>query len=289
MRVKNLRIVIITGLSGSGKSTAIKAMEDMGYFCVDNLPLVLLRKFLELHQSSSGEVSKVALVIDIREQEYLQDCDRIFAELKKSGFSMEIIFLDSSNKVLIRRFSETRRHHPLAREGSIPEGIRIEREKLNDLKIMADKVIDTSNYNVHQLKEVIFEYFSRSTDKRKTIITLLTFGYKYGIPYDADLLMDVRFLPNPYFIDGLKNLNGLNPEVSGYVLKSEAAITFLTKFLDLLKFLLPHYEEEGKAYLTIAIGCTGGKHRSVVIVNELKELLGGKNYLIKTSHRDIDK
>jgi UPF0042 nucleotide-binding protein len=287
--MKNLRIVVITGLSGSGKSTVIKAMEDMGFFCVDNLPVVLLPKFLELHLSSSGEVSKVALVIDIREKEYFQECIRIFTELKKAGFSMEIIFLESSDEALIRRFSETRRQHPLAQEGLILEGIRSEREKLRGLKKMADKVIDTSKYNVHQLKEVIFNHFSRVAVKRKMAVTLLSFGYKYGTPYDADLLIDVRFLANPYFVEGLKSLDGFDPEISEYVLKSEAAVKFLGKFCDLMRFLLPLYEKEGKAYLTIAVGCTGGRHRSVVIIDELKGFLEKEEYLVKVSHRDIDK
>jgi len=287
--VKNLRIVVVTGLSGSGKSTAIKAIEDMGFFCVDNLPVVLLPKFLELHQSFSSEISKVALVIDIREKEYLQEFTRIFSELKNAGFFMEIFFLESSDQVLIRRFSETRRQHPLAKEGLISDGIKLEREKLKDLKRMANEVIDTSTYNVHQLKKAISHYFSRITMGRKMAVTLMSFGYKFGIPYDADLIMDVRFLPNPYFVEGLTNFDGFNPGVSEYVLEFDATVKFLKKFSDLIKFLLPLYEKEGKSYLTIAIGCTGGRHRSVVIVNEINSLLDRDKYLLKTSHRDLDK
>lgn len=286
--MKNIRIVIISGLSGSGKSISIKALEDIGFFCVDNLPVILLPKFLELFVQSPSEVSKVALVMDIRGKIFLKEYPRIFKELKKEGYFMEIIFLECSDEVLVRRFSETRRTHPLAEGKSVIEGIRLERKRLLDLKNISDSIIDTSNYNVHQLKNTITEYFSQVSSLKKMTINLVSFGFRYWLPYDADLIIDVRFLPNPYFIDELKNLTGNNKQVSDYVLKRDEAKKFIKKFSDLILFLLPLYVKEGKSYLTIAIGCTGGKHRSVSVINELANSLDKEKYIINIRHRDIE-
>jgi len=286
--MKDIRFVIITGLSGSGKSTAIKALEDIGFFCVDNLPVILLPKFLELRLQAPGEISRVAFVMDIRERGFLKEYPQIFKELKKEGYLMETIFLECSDEILLRRFSETRRSHPLAEGKSVIEGIKLERERLSNLKSTADKVIDTSNYNVHQLKDAIYKYFSEASSLKKMTINLLSFGFKYGLPYDADLTMDVRFLPNPYFIEELKNLTGENTEVSNYVLKRSETKKFIKKFSDLIHFLVPLYEKEGRVYLTIAIGCTGGKHRSVAIINELAKSLDKEKYAVSIRHRDIE-
>lgn len=286
---KNLKVTIISGLSGSGKSTAIKALEDLGFFCVDNLPVLLLPKFLELCQHSAAEISKVALVVDIREKDFLKAYPKVFQSLKKDGYQLTTIFLECSDNVLVKRYSETRRRHPLVENDSILEGIAKEREKLADLKHLSDKVIDTSSYNVHQLKEEIGSYFQVSPEKKEMAVTLVSFGYRYGIPVGADLVMDVRFLPNPYFIEELKPLSGSDPKVTKFVLQQKETKNFLEKFSKLINFLIPHYQREGKAYLTIAIGCTGGRHRSVTIVNQLKSLLAKNNYSLNIRHRDWDK
>ncbi len=286
---KNLRITIISGLSGSGKSTAIKVLEDLGFFCVDNLPVLLLPKFLELCQQSSAEISKVALVVDIREKDFLKAYPKVFKSLKREGYQLASLFLECSDNALVHRFSETRRRHPLVEEDSIPEGIAREREKLADLKGLADKVIDTSNYNVHQLREAIDSYFKMSSNGRGMAINLVSFGYRFGTPLEADLVMDVRFLPNPYFIEELKPLSGSDPRVAKFILQQKEAIDFLERFSKLINFLIPRYQREGKAYLTIAIGCTGGRHRSVTIVNQLKRLLSKSDCSLNIRHRDWDK
>jgi RNase adapter protein RapZ len=316
--VKNIRVILISGLSGSGKTTAIKALEDIGFYCVDNLPILLLPKFLELCEQSEGKISKVAVVEDIRGDisypalpqtpvprrpgeltetargtDYLEDSRRIINELRKEAVPIEILFLDSSDPVLVRRFSETRRQHPLAVGGSIGEGIRLERERLQGMRDMANQVIDTSSFNVHQLKEEIQRYAQEGSSSSRMTVTLLSFGYSFGIPNEADLLMDVRFLPNPYFIDELKRLKGDHPLVAGYVLQWEEAKEFLQRIQSLIRFLLPLYERERKTHLTIAVGCTGGRHRSVVIVNrlaeDLREELSAKGTLLSIRHRDAEK
>ena len=285
--MKDFRIVIITGLSGSGKSVTKRALEDIGFFCVDNLPVILLPKFLELRLQSSGEISKVALVMDIRERDFLKEYPRVFEQLRKEGYSTEILFLECSDEILIRRFSETRRSHPLAEGKPIIEGIKLEKESLTNLKSIADKVIDTSDYNVHELRDYICQYFSQSSPLRKMTINLLSFGFKYGLPYDADMIMDVRFLPNPYFIEELRNLTGENNQVSDYVLKRNETKNFIKKFSSLIHYLIPLYEREGKAYLTIALGCTGGKHRSAAVINEIAKSLIKAKYEVNVRHRDI--
>lgn len=288
LQMKNLRIVIITGLSGSGKSTALRALEDIGFFCVDNLPVVLLPKFLEINADASSEITKVALVMDLREKGFLEKCPAIFAELREQGYQIEILFLDAADDILIKRFRETRRTHPLSERGTIIEGIAKEREKFAELRKSANKVIDTSTYNVHQLKQVIQQYYMTSSPRRKMVINVTSFGYKYGLP-DADIILDVRFLPNPYFVEDLKTLNGNDRRVKSYVLGWQESKTFLRKLFSMMEFLIPNYEKEGKAYLSIALGCTGGKHRSVVMLNRLGEHLSRQGYIVNVHHRDVNR
>ncbi|MCE5212833.1 MAG: RNase adapter RapZ [Deltaproteobacteria bacterium] len=287
--MKNLRVVIITGLSGSGKSTALRALEDIGFFCVDNLPVILLPKFISLTLASSPEIKQVALVMDLRERSFLDKYSRIFAGLKKKGYKIEILFLESSDESLLHRFSETRRIHPLSERGMIMEGILLEREKLSSLKKMADKIIDTTSLNVHQLKDIVQRHFLPSSKNKRMVINVTSFGYRYGLPADADLVFDVRFLPNPYFVESLKNYDGNNAEVKNYVLQNKESRQFLGKTLDLMNMLIPLYEKEGKVRLNIAMGCTGGKHRSVVMANKISSFFISKKYQVNLSHRDVDK
>jgi len=316
--VKNIRVILISGLSGSGKTTAIKALEDIGFYCVDNLPILLLPKFIELFEQSGGKISKVAVVEDIRgegsyptsqqapnragsgqggdgaeEKNFLKDSRRILQDLKREGYPIEILFLESSDPILMRRFSETRRQHPLAVGGSIREGLRLEREQLQGIRDMANQVIDTSQLNVHQLKEKIQQYAQEGGSSSQMTVALLSFGYSFGIPFEADLLMDVRFLPNPYFVEELKRLKGDHPKVSEYVLQWEETKEFLRHVQKLIRFLLPLYERERKTHLTIAVGCTGGRHRSIVIVNQLAEMLrdelAKRGVFLSVKHRDAEK
>jgi RNase adapter protein RapZ len=287
--MKHLRVVIITGLSGSGKSIALRALEDIGFFCVDNLPVILLPKFLSITISSSPEIKRVALVMDLRERSFLDKYSRIFDGLKRKGYRIEIIFLESSDESLLHRFSETRRTHPLSERGMIMEGILLEREKLSSLKKMADKIIDTTSTNVHQLKDIVQRYFSPSSRNKKMVINVTSFGYRYGLPVEADLVFDVRFLPNPYFVENLKNYDGNNNDVKNYVLKNKESKEFLEKTLDLMNLLIPLYEKEGKVRLNIAMGCTGGRHRSVVMANKISSHFPSMKYLVNLNHRDINK
>lgn len=287
--MKNMRVVIITGLSGSGKSTALRALEDIGFFCVDNLPVVLLPKFLALTAQSSPEIKQVAMVMDMRERSFLEKYERIFSHLKEKGYKIEILFLDSTDESLLHRFSETRRIHPLSEKGLVMDGISLEREKLSSLKKMADRVIDTTSSNVHQLKDIVQQYFLPSSGHKKMIINVISFGYRYGLPADADLVYDARFLPNPYFVKELKEFDGHNNSVREYVLSDEKSKTFLKKILDLMTFLIPLYDKEGKVRLNVALGCTGGKHRSVVIANQLGAHFSEMKYLVNVIHRDINK
>jgi UPF0042 nucleotide-binding protein len=287
--MKNLRVVIITGLSGSGKSTALRALEDIGFFCVDNLPVILLPKFLSITAVSSPEIKQVALVMDLRERSFLDKYRRIFAGLKEKGYKIEILFLESSDESLLHRFSETRRIHPLSERGMIMEGILLEREKLSCLKKMANKIIDTTSVNVHQLKDIIQKHFSPSSRNKKMVINVTSFGYRYGLPVDADLVFDVRFLPNPYFVENLKNYDGNNNDVRNYVLQNRKSEGFLEKTLDLMSLLIPLYEKEGKVRLNIAMGCTGGRHRSVVMANKISSFFSSKKYSVNLNHRDINK
>lgn len=286
--MKKLKIIIITGLSGSGKSTAISAFEDAGFFCVDNMPVVLLPKFLELPIESDFEISGLAFVMDLREKSFLSRYSLVFDSLKKKGYQFKILFLEADEETLLKRYSQTRRHHPLSQDKSLLEGIRIEQEQLKDLKISADKIIDTSRYNVHNLKSVINYIAQQSKNFAPMKINILSFGFKYGTPHDASLIMDVRFLANPYFVPELKALNGKSADIKNYVLNNDEARRFLKKYLDLLDYLIPLYEKEGKSYLTIAVGCTGGRHRSVSITEAIFEHIKKPGRQIIVTHRDIN-
>jgi len=287
--LKNIHVVIITGLSGSGKSTALRAMEDIGFFCVDNLPVVLLPKFISITIQSSPEIKQVAMVMDLRERRFIEKYQRIFQHLKEKGYKIDILFLEASEDSLLRRFSETRRNHPLSAQGSIKDGIDLEIEKLSPLRQMADKIIDTTETNIHQLKDIVQRQFLPISGEKRMIINVTSFGYRYGLPADADLVIDVRFLPNPYYVEALKKYDGHQPAVEAYVLNNAESKNFLKKANDLMTFLIPLYEKEGKARLNIALGCTGGKHRSVVMANHISSHFHGMNYIVHTSHRDINK
>ncbi len=284
-----MRILIISGLSGSGKSTAVRALEDEGFFCLDNLPVTLVPTFIDLVGNSKDRVRDVALVMDIRGRDFLEGYENVIQEIREEGHPLDILFLDATDEVLIRRFSETRRRHPALESGSVPEGIRFEREQLSGLRRLANTIIDTSELNVHQLKELIISRIRGKQGAREMTVHLQSFGYRFGIPLEADMVMDVRFLPNPHFIPELREFNGLDPRIKNYVLEKPETRRFLDKFLDLMGFLLPRYRQEGKSYLTLSIGCTGGRHRSVVIVEALREFLAGKGINFKITHRDIEK
>jgi UPF0042 nucleotide-binding protein len=287
--MKTPRVVIITGLSGSGKSTALRALEDMGFYCVDNMPVVLLPKFLKIQSETSKNVPEVAMVMDLREKSFLEKYTKIFSRLKDRGYNIEILFFEASDDALLHRFSETRRVHPMSVKGSVMDGINLEREKLSLLKQMADKVIDTTSCNVHQLKDTVQRYFLSSSAGKRLVIHVTSFGYRYGVPADADIVLDVRFLPNPYFIDDLKPYDGHNLNVRNYVLGSEESQVFIQKLYELMAFLIPLYEKEGKSRLNIALGCTGGRHRSVVMANQLGSYFLAANYMVTINHRDITK
>lgn len=279
-------LVFISGLSGSGKSTAVNVLEDLGYYCVDNIPPTLLPAFIELCENSEKRISKVALVIDIREGAFFDHAPGVIKEFKKKGYPVDIIFLESSDTTLVNRYKETRRKHPLSSDGNILEGISKERKMLEELKELSNYTIDTSDLNVHQLKDIIRNKFNVSSTQN-ILVNIISFGFKHGIPHDADMIFDVRFLPNPYFVESLKHLNGQDGEVLNFILSNEESIKFIEKLTEFLEFLIPNYEKEGKSYLTIAIGCTGGKHRSVVIANKVAEHF---NYLSPiTRHRDVSK
>ena len=284
---KNWRIVILTGLSGSGKSTVSRALEDMGFFCVDNLPIALLPKLFELRSASLGPDSKIALVMDLREKDFLKTYPEIFAWLRREGFQWEILFLEASNEVLGRRYSQTRRTHPLAGEGGVLEGIQREREMLAELRSMSTMVIDTSLYNVHQLQGVIRDLFGQGPPGRRMTLTFLSFGYGRGLPQEADLVIDARFLPNPYFVEELKALPGTEARIRDYLWEFAETREFVHRVQSLIEYLLPLYEREGKAYLTVAIGCTGGKHRSVAIAEKMGGVFA-ERFAVRVRHRDLE-
>ncbi|MFH0812606.1 MAG: RNase adapter RapZ [Pseudomonadota bacterium] len=290
MKSNEVGIVIVTGLSGSGKTTTLKVLEDCGFYCVDNLPPILFPQFIELCEGFAWEkITRIGLGMDIREREFLKEYPEIFKQLRAKGYEPEVIFLESSDAVLIRRFSETRRQHPLAKEGSIVDGITMERNQLAELKENASLIIDTSDYTVHDLQKQIFSLFKAPTCKSRLTIHIVSFAYRYGLPYDADLVIDVRFLPNPYFIDEFRSLSGNDEKVIHFVLQKQETKTFLNKLEELLAFLIPLYEKEGKSNLTIAVGCTGGRHRSVSIANLLQYFFDKKIYTVHVRHRDVDK
>ncbi len=287
--MSRVRLVVVTGLSGSGKTSALKALEDLGFFCVDNLPAVLLPKFLELSVLAGGEIRKVALGMDLREPHFLDHYREAFSRVEGLGIRTEVLYLEASDEVLVRRFSETRRRHPLAAGGSLAEGIRTERELFRQIKGTADRVIDTSGMTVHDLKRTVWKYFHRGGEASTLQVNLVSFGYRHGIPHEADLLLDVRFLPNPYFVPELKAKSGMDRDVRQHVLGFQEAEEFLVRFSDLLAYLIPLYEKEGKTSLTVAIGCTGGKHRSVSLVEEIARRLGRQGRAVQVLHRDVDK
>ena len=283
-----MRILIITGLSGSGKSTAVRALEDEGFFCLDNLPVTLFSTFIELVDNAKERVRDVGLVMDIRGRDFLKGYEKVIQEIGEAGHAVEILFLDATDEVLIRRFSETRRRHPALEGGSVSDGIRFEREQLAGLRRLATTLIDTSELNVHQLRELIIARIKGEQGARAMTVHLQSFGYRFGIPLEADMVMDVRFLPNPHFIPELRKFSGLDPQVREFVLEKTDTTTFLEKFKDLMEFLLPGYRREGKSYLTVSIGCTGGRHRSVVIVEALRDFFAGNNVNLRITHRDAE-
>ncbi len=289
MRESGLQIVIVSGLSGSGKSTAIRVLEDLGYFCIDNLPVVLTPKFVELCQNSEEDVTRIALGIDLRERAFLTDFSSVVDGLRAAGHAVEILYLDAADDVLVRRFSETRRPHPSAEGTNVADGIRRERDGLAELKARADRIIDTSAYTVHQLRDEL-RGFVRGASARDGVmqVFLVSFGYKYGMPSDTDMVLDVRFLPNPYFVQDLRPFDGRNPDVARYVLDRPETQTFMTHAMALLDFALPLYVGEGKHYLTLGVGCTGGRHRSVALVEEFARRLGDR-YPVRHSHRDAER
>ena len=286
-----MRFVIVTGVSGAGKTAALKMLEDANYFCVDNLPIPLLEKFASLMPEIHGEdVQNVALGIDARSGRSLDELEAVLDRMKKAGYEFEILFLDAEDSVLVKRYKETRRSHPLAMGGRVDDGIRLEREKMQFLKKRADYIIDTSHLLTRELKAELDKIFVQNQDYKNLFITILSFGFKYGIPVDSDLVFDVRFLPNPYYVEGLRAKTGNDKEIQDYVMQFQEANVFLDKLEDMLEFLIPNYITEGKNQLVISIGCTGGKHRSVTLANELyKRLSGRKGYGLKIEHRDIGK
>ncbi len=286
MEHKHGNIIIITGLSGSGKTTALAALEDKGFFCIDNLPVLLLPKFLSLHRQTSEDFLRLAVVMDVREKNFVHNFQEIFSCIQSQNYDLQMIFLEASNETLIRNFSYTRRPHPLAQEGKLLEAIEMERKTMKPVKEAAQLVVDTSDFNVHQLRDFITQKFTKAGPSMS--IELLSFGYRYGLPQEADIVMDVRFLPNPYYQDDLRDQDGTDEQVVEYVMASEESRLFVENFSNLLDQLIPLYENEGKSYLTIAIGCSGGQHRSVTISNELARRFKEKPYRISVRHRDLN-
>ena len=284
-----MRFVIVTGMSGAGKTSVLKFLEDINFFCVDNLPPALLPKFAELCYEQEGEIERVAMGIDIRGGKLFNDLFEVLSSLQEKGYEYEILFLDASDEVLIKRYKETRRSHPLSKNGSIHEGIQKEREMLRDVKAKATYIIDTSQVLTRQLKEQINGIFVENKNHENLVITIQSFGFKYGIPTDSDLVFDVRFLPNPFYIQELKELTGNDEPVSSYVMQFEESQTFLQKLVDMVEFLIPLYIKEGKNNLVISIGCTGGKHRSVTLANALYAALGQDKHTMLLQHHDIEK
>jgi len=285
------RIVLITGLSGAGKSTATKALEDLGFFCIDNLPAVLLPKVLELvSHGTSDEVERLAIVVDAREGRFLDSTPAALEEVRREGHQLDVVFLDCADDALMRRFSETRRRHPSSPDGSVQEGIAEERRRLGQLRDLADQIIDTTRMNVHELRDAITARFGAPGDDDKLNVTFLSFGFRNGIPAASDLVFDVRFLPNPYFVEGLKPHPGTDQRVSSWVLERMQTQEFLARLESMLQFLIPQYRAEGKSYLTVSIGCTGGRHRSVAVAEELARRLTEKHRAnVKVTHRDVMK
>lgn len=281
-------IVVVTGLSGAGKSTAIKAFEDLGYYCVDNLPPILLPKIVDVVSEARGDGARIALGVDIRGVEFLPDLSRVLDELREGRNTVHVLFFDATDEALVRRFSETRRKHPLSARSGARESIRKERGILSPLREMADAVIDTSQFTVHQLRDALVRRFRR-TNAGGLQVSVISFGYRYGLPVEADMVIDVRFLPNPNFVPALKRYTGLDAGVRDYVLQARTTKGFLHRLSELLLFLLPLYRKEGKAYFTLGVGCTGGRHRSVAIAEALGDLLGKEEGAAVVVHRDLSR
>ncbi len=285
--MKRMRMVVVTGLSGSGRSAALKAFEDMGYYCVDNLPLVLLPDFVRFARESE-QASRSAIGIDVREKNFATLFPGLYRELQGGDSGLELLFLDASDEALVRRFSETRRPHPLARgTTALIDGIKSERSALAEVKKLADRIIDTSEYTVHDLRQAIERRYAEGDAGRPLVITLITFGYKYGVPYDLDLMFDLRFLPNPHFVPELKDLTGEDQWVREYVTAGSDSVEFLDRLQHFLEYVLPRYRKEGKSYLTIGFGCTGGRHRSVAVAVTIAERLRKSGYEVNLKHRDM--
>lgn len=285
-----MRFVIVTGMSGSGKSTALKMLEDVGYFCVDNLPFPLISKLSELIQMPNAELNKIAVGVDIRSGQSFSQFESVLGQLTNMGMEYEILFLDSRTDVLIKRYKETRRSHPLAKDGGLEQGIEAERKKLSGLRKKADYILDTSNMLTRELQAALNKTFVENKEFKNIYVTVCSFGFKYGIPSDADLVFDVRFLPNPYYIEDLRYQTGNDSAVREFVMANDDAKEFLQKLQDMVRFLLPRYISEGKHQLVVAVGCTGGKHRSVTLANELYGTLRqDENLGVKIEHRDIEK
>ncbi|MDF2503659.1 MULTISPECIES: RNase adapter RapZ [Clostridium] len=284
-----MRFVIVTGLSGAGKTHAIRSLEDLGYFCVDNLPPTLISKFAEACFQAEGKIDRIALVIDIRGGEFFHDLFRSLSKLEDAGYKYEILFLDASDEVLVKRYKESRRKHPLSPQGRVTKGIELERLKLKQVRNRANNVIDTSNLTTRELREKITQIYEQEGQmETQLIVTILSFGFKYGIPVDSDLVFDVRFLPNPFYIPELKHFSGNDNPVSEYVLGFEETRVFIDKLSDMLEYLIPHYLKEGKRQLIVSIGCTGGRHRSVTIANSIYNRLKDTGHNVNVDHRDIN-
>lgn len=286
-----MKIVIVTGMSGAGKSTALNMLEDEGYYCVDNMPISLIPKFAELAdcQEHDNGYNNIALGVDIRSGHSLAEFESVLDYMKKRQYNYKILFLESSDEVLVKRYKETRRTHPLAKDGRVDRGIELEREQLKFLKQRADYIVDTSTLLTRELKQELQKIILERKEYNNLFVTVLSFGFKYGIPVDADIVFDVRFLPNPYYVEELRPLTGNDKPIQDYVMKAPEAKEFLNKIDDLIQFLLPNYVKEGKSSLVIAVGCTGGKHRSVTLANELAARIASTPYGCKAEHRDIDK
>jgi len=280
------QIVIITGMSGSGKHTAFKALEDLGFFCVDNLPTRLVPRLLQMMLASEDRIKRLAVVVDVRSGDTVEDFRQLFRRLRRLPFSCQVVFLDAVDRVLAQRYSETRRVHPLARDGSLVDGFRRERESMAEIKAMSDWVIDTSDLTPHELRRLIYDRF-QTNEFGKFHVSLVSFGYKNGLPYHADLVFDVRFLPNPHFVSELRSKSGEEPEVEEFVLRNSESRETVDRLESLLDFLLPRFQHEGKAYCTIGIGCTGGRHRAVVVARELGRRLARRGYEVSLVHRDV--
>ena len=284
-----IAFVVITGLSGAGKSYAIKCFEDMGFFCVDNLPTTLIPTFADLVARADARRGRVALGVDVREGEYLSHLLESLAQLRERGHNVEVLFLEAGEEALVRRYRETRRRHPLAPDGNVLDGIRAERKAMSTVREVADRIVDTSALTVHQLKDFLIEAYVAPKARPGLAVSLVSFGFKHGVPIDADLVFDVRFLPNPHFVESLRPLDGRDDRVREFVMKHDESRELLRRIGDFLGFVLPAYQREGKAYLTIAVGCTGGRHRSVALVEELQPLIKGLGLVPTLVHRDLDR